>query len=132
MSLENAIDGIYQITHSWQIATATGGTILSIAFFNYAGISVTKEISATSRMVLDSVRTFVIWGVSLGIGWQKFQELQMGGFIVLVFGMCLYNDIIIMQTLRAIRNLCIRRQNYDNVINSTDHINTRTTDNSDA
>lgn len=132
MSLENALDGVYQITHSWQIATATGGTILSIAFFNYAGISVTKEISATSRMVLDSVRTFVIWGVSLAIGWQKFQELQLGGFVVLVFGMCLYNDIIIMQTLRAIRNLFIRRQNYGNVINSTDHLDTRTAENSDA
>lgn len=132
MSLENALDGIYQITHSWQIATATGGTILSIAFFNYAGISVTKEISATSRMVLDSVRTFVIWGVSLGIGWQKFQELQLGGFVVLLLGMCLYNDIIIMQTLRAIRNLFIRRQNYGNVTDSTDHIDSRTADNSDA
>lgn len=32
------------------------GTIISIAFFNFAGISVTKEMSATTRMVLDSVR----------------------------------------------------------------------------
>ena len=52
------------------------GTIVSIAFFNFAGISVTKEISATTRMVLDSVRTMVIWGVSLLIGWQSFHWLQ--------------------------------------------------------
>ena len=74
---------------------AFSGTVFSIAFFNFAGISVTKEMSATTRMVLDSVRTLVIWGVSLAIGWQPFQALQLLGFAVLVTGMCVYNDIVI-------------------------------------
>ena len=52
------------------------GNILSIAFFNFAGISVTKELSATTRMVLDSIRTLVIWVVTLGLGWQDFQYFQ--------------------------------------------------------
>ena len=51
-------------------------TAFSIAFFNFAGISVTKELSATTRMVLDSVRTLVIWAFSLAVSWQKFQYLQ--------------------------------------------------------
>ena len=55
----------------------------------------TKEMSATTRMVLDSVRTLVIWGVSLGVGWQKFQFLQLIGFLILVTGMCVYNDLLI-------------------------------------
>lgn len=76
-SLENVIDALYQIKNSWQILVSILGTIVSIAFFNYAGISVTKEISATTRMVLDSVRTVVIWVVSLAIGWQPFQPLQL-------------------------------------------------------
>ena len=74
-------------------------TMVSIAFFNFAGISVTKEMSATTRMVLDSVRTLVIWGVSLGIGWQVFHFLQLIGFFVLVVGMCIYNDLIISKYL---------------------------------
>lgn len=41
-SLENAIDAIIQIKNSWPIMVAISGTIFSIAFFNYAGISVTK------------------------------------------------------------------------------------------
>lgn len=48
------------------------GTVVSIAFFNFAGVSVTKELSATTRMVLDSVRTLVIWTVSLSLHWQNF------------------------------------------------------------
>lgn len=56
------------------------GTILSIAFFNFAGITVTKEISATTRMVLDSVRTLFIYIVSLALRWQTFYWLQVNFF----------------------------------------------------
>lgn len=52
------------------------GTVLSIAFFNFAGITVTKESSATTRMVLDSVRTIVIWAFSMILLTQKFHWLQ--------------------------------------------------------
>ena len=75
------------------------GTILSIAFFNFAGVSVTKELSATTRMVLDSVRTLVIWLVSLAVLWQDFNYLQVIGFILLLIGMCLYNNILIVPKL---------------------------------
>ena len=74
---------------------AFSGTVFSIAFGNFAGMSVTKEMSATTRMVLNSMRSLVIWGVSLAIGWQPFQALQLLGFAVLVTGMCVYNDIVI-------------------------------------
>lgn len=93
--LEDAYDGLYQLAHNPLLATAFCGTVISIAFFNFAGISVTKEMSATTRMVLDSVRTLVIWGVSLGVGWQVFHLLQLLGFFILVCGMCIYNDLII-------------------------------------
>jgi drug/metabolite transporter (DMT)-like permease len=95
--LEDAIDAFYQIKNSPTVAVAFLGTILSISFFNFAGISVTKEISATTRTVLDSVRTLVVWAVSLGIGWQPFSGYQVLGFLVLVCGMFLYNDVIIRQ-----------------------------------
>ena len=77
----------------------------SIAFFNFAGISVTKELSATTRMVLDSVRTLVIWAVSMLIGWQTFYYLQLIGFCILLIGMMLYNDIIILPFFKLIRLL---------------------------
>jgi hypothetical protein len=51
MVLEDAYDGIYQLAHNPELALAFCGTIISIAFFNFAGISVTKELSATTRLV---------------------------------------------------------------------------------
>jgi len=107
--LEDVYDGLYQLAHNPLLAIAFCGTVVSISFFNFAGISVTKEMSATTRMVLDSVRTLVIWGVSLAVGWQPFQALQLLGFMVLVIGMCVYNDILIAPIGRKIAQLCQTR-----------------------
>ncbi|XP_013870905.1 solute carrier family 35 member F6 [Austrofundulus limnaeus] len=91
--LEDAIDAFCQIGHKPLIILALLGNTVSIAFFNFAGISVTKEISATTRMVLDSLRTLVIWVVSLALGWEQFQGLQVLGFLVLLLGTALYNGL---------------------------------------
>lgn len=95
---ENAIDAYIQLKNSYIVLLATIGNILSIAFFNFfgkklkkliliiKGVSITKYASATSRMVVDSIRTLVIWAFSLAVGWQKFQYLQVIGFTVMVAG----------------------------------------------
>lgn len=91
--LEDAIDAFCQIGNQPLILLALLGNTISIAFFNFAGISVTKEISATTRMVLDSLRTLVIWVVSLALGWEQFHGLQVLGFLVLLTGTALYNGL---------------------------------------
>ena len=73
---EDAIDGFFQIKNSIQLLLCICGTISSIACFNYFGISVTKSMSAVHRMVLDSIRTIVIWCVSLFLGWETFEWMQ--------------------------------------------------------
>ncbi|CAL8143585.1 unnamed protein product [Orchesella dallaii] len=98
--LEDAIDGFVQLYHNPLLICAFSGTIISIAFFNFAGVSVTKELSATTRMVLDSVRTLVIWMFSLAVSWQKFNYLQVIGFLFLISGMCLYNNVVIVPLLQ--------------------------------
>lgn len=102
--LEDSLDGFIQLGNNKLLLVPILGNILSIAFFNFAGVSVTKELSATTRMVLDSVRTLTVWVFSLAIGWQPFQYLQPIGFVVLIIGMFLYNDILILPTIRKMRN----------------------------
>lgn len=63
---ENFNDALQQLANNTTIAGAIGGMICSIAFFNFSGVSVTKEMSATTRMVLDSIRTITIWAYGLG------------------------------------------------------------------
>ncbi|XP_043281277.1 solute carrier family 35 member F6 [Venturia canescens] len=99
-TLEDSLDAFAQIGNSGRLLMAIVGITVSIAFFNFAGVSVTKEMSATSRMILDSVRTVVIWGFSLAFGWQGFHYLQLIGFTVLLIGMACYHNIVIPQLVR--------------------------------
>ncbi|XP_053624043.1 solute carrier family 35 member F6 [Plodia interpunctella] len=99
-TVEDAVDGLVQIGNNPFLLAAVLGTVVSIAFFNFAGISVTKEMSATTRMVLDSVRTFVIWMFSLGLRWQAFHWPHLIGFAVLILGTALYNGLITIPSCR--------------------------------
>jgi drug/metabolite transporter (DMT)-like permease len=94
--LENAPDAVVQMKHNPVIIVAMAGNILSIAFFNFFGVSITKSMSASHRMVLDSVRTLLVWAVSLGLGWEKFHPLQLLGFSILTVGISMYNEVIKM------------------------------------
>jgi len=91
---ENTPDAFVQLGNSAVVLTAIIGNIFSIAFFNFFGISITKYANATTRMVLDSVRTVVIWAVDLIIGWEQFQYLQIIGFLLLLLGTMLYNQVL--------------------------------------
>ncbi len=105
---EDAIDGLYQIFNSPFLLLATLGLIASIAFFNFSGLTVTKTMSATTRMVLDSVRTIFIWVFSLIVGWQPFEALQPIGYLILFVGTCVYYDLIIMPFFRWAWTTCSR------------------------
>ena len=73
--------------------------IVSIALYNIVGINLTKLVSSTARAVVDTVRTvfiwlfFLIWGPVPGTK-ETFYGLQLGGFVLLVFGTLVYNEII--------------------------------------
>lgn len=99
---EDALDAFVMLGNNWRLAFAAVGTVISIAFFNFAGLTVTSTMNATTRMVLDSVRTIFIWAFSLGIRWQDFQPLQPVGYFVLFLGTCIYYDIIIMPFCRYV------------------------------
>ena len=61
------------------------GVSASVPISNYFGMSLTKEMTATTRMILETLRTFVVWVVSLGLEWQKFYYLQVSMYILAGF-----------------------------------------------
>ena len=83
--------------------------IISIACFNITGVTITKYINALARSVADVARTIIVWVVGIIVtvtlgknypnynwelinGWAIFVELI--GFLVLVSGNLVYNEII--------------------------------------
>jgi drug/metabolite transporter (DMT)-like permease len=78
--------------------------ICSIALFNFVGISVSKYASSPARAVVDTVRTIVVWGFFLMPFINKcyrehFNWLQLVGFILLVIGTVIYNEVLVLPFL---------------------------------
>jgi len=99
----NAFDAIDQIYHNYEIGLVLLGTVCSIAFFNFSGLSVTKVMSATTRMVLDSIRTVVIWAFCVFATkpydskeplqtLTQYTPFQVAGFVILLMGTFVYNE----------------------------------------
>lgn len=101
---------VKQIKGDWRILALIFASIFSISIFNFTGLSVTKEISATTRMVLDSLRTVLIWAFEMCMGWKGFQSLQLIGFIFLLFGTCLYNNMFVPEFCRDRPSPPLRRK----------------------
>jgi drug/metabolite transporter (DMT)-like permease len=93
-SFENAPYAISQMLHSAPLAIAVVGSICSIAFFNFFGISIAKRASSTTRSTIDSTRTFLIWICSMILGWETFHWLQLLGFSVLLLGSMVSNEVL--------------------------------------
>ena len=87
--------------------------MISIAFSNFGGVSVTKHMSATTRTVLNTQRMLVIWIISICLHYMDHRWtmaslndafwLQLVGFIMIVIGNFLYSDILIMPNIRKLR-----------------------------
>lgn len=98
-AIDNSVDAALQIYHGHWLLVALLGSVFSIAFFNYFGISVTKQLSATHRTTIDATRVFLVWIFSLIVKWEHFEWLQLLGFVVLLFGTALFNEIFRMPGL---------------------------------
>lgn len=97
---DNSLDAVYQIYNSPALVGALLLSIFSIAFLNYFGISVTKYLSATHRTTIDATRVILVWVVSLIIGWEVFDALQLAGFIILLMGTAIFNEILLIGFLK--------------------------------
>ena len=77
--------------------------VLSIAFFNFSGLTISKYASATSRTIVDTLRTVLVWTFFLVMPFvpddtkEKFSWLQLLGFMILILGGLIYNEILVLK-----------------------------------
>ena len=103
--------GIYfrELIDNTPVLITTIAAIFSILAFNICAISITDRINALARSVCDVMRTVLIWlaayvvTVTAGENDENYRwestdgrviGLQMVGFVVLVLGNLIYNQII--------------------------------------
>jgi hypothetical protein len=74
--------------------------MFSIAFFNWSGVTVTQTASAVARSTIDVSRTALIWAFELFMLWNTFSWVQLIGFVVLITGTLIYNELIVIPCLK--------------------------------
>jgi len=94
--LENTVTAFQQFGEHPVLIAQSIGIIISIACFNATGVAITKYASAAQRSTVDTCRTFLIWLISMIIGWEVFHALELVGFFMLVFGTIIYNEIYVL------------------------------------
>ncbi len=100
--LEDTAYAFTQMSQNWHIPLEVVGIILSIAFFNGFGVATTKNASAPQRSTIDTSRTLLIWIFFLaypGPAQETFHWMQLAGFILLVAGTLIYNEIVVVPLL---------------------------------
>ena len=100
---ENSIDACIQIGNSVGLICYSLLYLLSIAFYNFFGLSVTKYLTCVHRTLIDACRTIVVWAFELilhacddryGESWTRYSWIQVIGFVLLILGTLFYNSII--------------------------------------
>lgn len=106
-SYENSIDSMDKMGHNSTLLGLVVAYCISIALFNQCGMAVSKYLSSLHRTLIDSLRAVVVWGVQLclyyaydsetyGIQWTPNSMIQLVGFLFLVFGTLVYNEVVIL------------------------------------
>lgn len=75
-SYESAPNALAQMMNSPALFAAVLGSLFSVAFFNFFGITITKRVSSLARSTIDNMRTITIWLISMAVGWEVFSWLQ--------------------------------------------------------
>ena len=79
--------------------------VLLVAFFNFSGLTISKYASATSRTIVDILRTILVWSFFLVMPFvpdatkETFSWLQLLRFIILIFEGLIYNEILVLKFL---------------------------------
>ena len=94
--LENSSYAFAQMFADHVIIWLAIAMMVSIAIFNVCGITTTKYASAAQRSTIDTSRTVIIWVMSVLLGLETFHWQAIIGFVFLVFGTLLYNEILVL------------------------------------
>ncbi|XP_078372206.1 solute carrier family 35 member F6-like isoform X2 [Oculina patagonica] len=109
-SYENSLDAILMIKNNSQLLGMSVLYICSVSFYSFFGLSVTKSLTAVHTTLIDALRTIVVWVVDLfvhyvfhegfGEAWDsKYGIFQVDGFLFLLLGNALYNELLIIPPL---------------------------------
>lgn len=76
------------------------------AFFsNGIGLTVTKNASSLYRAILNVLTPFAVWIITIGLGWDIWDNCRLGGFLVITLGCLIYYEIIVIPVFGFNQNI---------------------------
>eukprot|EP00299_Pterocystis_sp_00344_P015784 c7896_g1_i1.p1 GENE.c7896_g1_i1~~c7896_g1_i1.p1 ORF type:complete len:409 (-),score=105.16 c7896_g1_i1:25-1251(-) len=102
---ENALDAATMLGNNGFLLFLVLLYWVSIAFYNFCGLSLSKKLSSVHRTLVDACRTVVVWVANIilwyatdgqyGEKWvTKTGLLQLLGFSLMVFGTLIHNKVL--------------------------------------
>merc|ERR1719238_1461674 len=96
------------IAHSGTITAFIAVYLVSIAVFNFLGVTIAGKLSAVTRTINDALRTSIVWSIQLGVyyffpvgtghnygsPWGSHSWMQLLGFVCLVLGSLLNHAVL--------------------------------------
>jgi hypothetical protein len=89
--------------------------VVSIALYNLVGIKLIELVSSIHRVVVDEARTVFIWLFFIRFEpvngtHEDFHYLQLVGYIFIIFGTIIYNEILVIPFCNLDYNTIVRRE----------------------
>jgi hypothetical protein len=94
--IEDSLAALVQLATYPGLLISSIGIVISIACFNATGVAVTKYASAAQRSTIDTCRTLFIWIIQLLRKKETFLLGEAIGFVLLVGGTLVYNEIVVL------------------------------------
>ncbi|XP_065665183.1 solute carrier family 35 member F6-like isoform X2 [Hydra vulgaris] len=115
-SFDNTYDALFMIKNNPVLIALTVVCLLSILFFNFFGMSVTRSLTAVHRTFLDACRSVIVWLCSIIVYYstnkkygEKFDEkwglLQIDGFLLLIIGTAIYYQLFDFSWIPCIKRI---------------------------
>jgi len=100
--LEDTVDSLYMISHTWKVLFVMCLDMAVMLGYNVAGMGVTQNLSGVARVIIETLRTLLVWLMDLlcwyvitpgffGEPWTPYSFIQAIGFLLLVCGTLTYN-----------------------------------------
>jgi len=108
---EDTVDTAYLIWGNGPLAAWTLVYLFSCSTYNIAGMAVTGALTAVHRVMIEALRTAVVWGFGLmvhsvnpgsklGEAWTAYSWLEVAGFVMIIFGQGVYGAMLRVPGLR--------------------------------
>lgn len=110
-AFEDELDTADMLMANGQLAALILLYTFSCSTYNMAGIAVTGALTAVHRVMIEALRTSIVWAFGLivhsmnpesavGEAWTDYSPLEVGGFVLIIVGQGVYGAMLRLPGLR--------------------------------